>query len=65
MNKGYINCGDMPMGLGMALSRNLSAMTAFSLMSPEEKQNVISGCHKIGSKEEMQEYVQSLANRIS
>ncbi|MGN0620588.1 MAG: hypothetical protein ACI4I9_01870 [Porcipelethomonas sp.] len=63
MNRDYINCGEMPLGLGMALARNLKAMEKFSLMTPEEKKRVIIGCHNVSSKDEMQQYVQNIADR--
>lgn len=60
MNKDYINCGEMPLGLGMALSKNVPAMEEFSKMSSLEKNNFINGCKKVTSKAEMQNYVNSL-----
>lgn len=63
MDRDYINCTEMPLGLGMALSRNIPAMEQFSKMSVSEKRAFILGCKKVSSKEEMQEYVDALTNR--
>lgn len=60
INKDYINCGEMPLGLGMALSKNLPAMEQFAKMSSLEKTNFIKGCKQVNSKNEMQNYVNSL-----
>lgn len=56
----YVNGSDMPMGLGMALAQNLNAMNRFATMSTVEQQAIIAHTHSIGSKEEMQAYVESL-----
>lgn len=60
MDRNYINCGELPLGLGMALSRNIPAMERFSKMQAAEKKAFIEGCKKVDSKEEMQNYVDSL-----
>lgn len=54
----------MPLGLGMALAKNLPAMEKFSLMPPNEKENFIKGCKSVNSKDEMQSYVNSLTSSI-
>jgi len=54
---------DIPMGLGMALMQNKPAMEYFSSLSDEAKQRIIEHTHSIGSKEEMQSYVDSLVSR--
>ena len=53
---------EMPVGFAMALAMNPDAMQKFSLMSEAQKQEIIAGIHTIGSKEEMQRYVNSLAD---
>ena len=53
---------EMPIGFAMALSMNPDAMQKISLMSEAQKQEIIAGVHMIGSKEEMQRYVNSLAD---
>lgn len=61
MNRDYINCGDLPLGFGMALSKNQAAMEKFSVMPPENRNRIINGCHAVSSKEEMEKYVESIA----
>ncbi|MEM1485115.1 hypothetical protein V6615_09580 [Oscillospiraceae bacterium PP1C4] len=58
-----INQQDVPMGFGMALAQNLDAMNRFSALSPEQQKQVISHTHQVGSKQEMQQYVQQLADQ--
>ena len=53
----------MPMGLGMALSRNIPAMEQFSKMTTAEKNSFINGCKNVNSKEEMQEYLDTLIKK--
>lgn len=53
---------DIPMGLGMALAKNLDAMQMFTEMSVEKQQEVINKTHSIKSKKEMQSFVNSIAN---
>ncbi len=60
MSNEYINYGEMPLGLGMALSKNVPAMEEFAKMSKAEKSTFISGCKKVNSKQEMQQYVNNL-----
>ncbi len=64
LNKDYINCGEMPMGLGMALSKNLPAMEQFSKMSAVQKNHFIEGCKNVRSKAEMQNYVNTLVSSM-
>lgn len=52
---------EMPMGLGMALARNTEAMAYFSSLTPAHKREIIEHTHEIGSKKEMQRFVDSLA----
>jgi len=61
MMKNYANGSQMPMGLGMALAKNLDAMNYFATLSPDQQQQVINHTHVIQSKEQMQQYVQRLA----
>ena len=51
---------DLPMGFGMALVQNQSAMETFSSMTPEQQQEIISQTHSVQSKEEMQSLVDSI-----
>ena len=51
----------VPIGFGMALSMNFSAMNAYSAMTDEEKQAVLDRAHNARSQEEMHQIVDSLA----
>jgi len=51
----------IPLGLGMALSQNGEAMTFFVNLSDTEKQNIIDRTHDIKSKDEMRQFVDTLA----
>lgn len=52
---------DMPLGLGMALAQNLTAMEKFSALSHEQQQQMIAHVHEINSKKEMRSYVRQFA----
>lgn len=56
--------GDIPMGFGMALAKNVKAMEAFSAMSDDKKRALIDKTHSITSKREMQTFVDSIANPL-
>lgn len=62
--KNYVNGGDMPLGLGMALAQNSQAMEYFAGLSKEEQQKIIRNTSKIHSKEQMQLYASSLFTDI-
>lgn len=51
---------ELPLGLGMALLQNPSAMEQFSKLNEQERQKIIHGIHAITSKEEMQQYVKRM-----
>lgn len=53
----YANGTEIPIGLGMALAKDLNAMNYFSSLNNDQKQNIIDHTHSIRSKEEMQQYV--------
>lgn len=59
---GIMQKNEMPVGFAMALAMNPDAMQKFSLMNEAQKQEIIAGVNMIGSKEEMQRYVNSLAD---
>lgn len=63
--KNYAEGPEMPLGLGMALAQNLNAMNHFASLSREQQQQVIDNTHSIGSKKEMQAYVQQLGRGTS
>ena len=54
----------VPIGFGMALAMNPPAMNAYSAMSEEEKQAILSKAHDARSEQEMHSLVASLADRI-
>ncbi len=53
---------DMPLGLGMALSKNPTAMNYYSSLSKTQQDSIINHTHQIKSKREMQTYVNSLTD---
>lgn len=53
---------ELPLGLGMALAQNVSAMERFCSMSEQEKRAVIDHTRAIKSKQEMHNYVESLGS---
>lgn len=57
-----INNDQVPIGFSMALAKDMNALTAFSNMNKEEKQTVVNHSKSIQSKQEMQQYVSSLAD---
>lgn len=61
----FVDGADMPLGLGMALAKNLSAMEYFAALPESERQRIIEHTHSIRSKQEMQEYVNSLVSAES
>lgn len=54
---------DLPMGFGMALMKNPQAYKIFANMTDAQQQSIISGTHAISSKQEMQEYVNNIAQQ--
>lgn len=55
-----INSSDVPLGFGMALAQNLTAMNTFASLSSQEQQQIIDRTHSVQSKQEMQNLVDSL-----
>ena len=55
-----LTSGELPMGFSMALAKNPAALAAFSAMSPQERQTVIEGTHRVRSAAEMRQYVAAL-----
>ena len=51
---------EMPVGFAMALAMNPDAMQVFALLSEEQKQEIITGTHSVGSRDEMRQYVNDL-----
>mgnify|MGYP000035902480 FL=1 len=51
----------LPLRLGFGLAMNEDAMRGFSSLDDDEKKQVIDAARSIGSKEEMQQFVNSIA----
>ena len=51
----------VPLGFGMALSRNPDALNAYSAMTEEQQQVVLAKAHNARSEEEMHRIVNSIA----
>lgn len=51
----------VPIGFGMALAMNPNAMNAYSAMTEQQKQDILSKAHNARSEREMHELVNSLA----
>ena len=58
----YPSLAELPIGLGMALMQNKTAMDYFASLSDDGKQRVINHTHTVQSKEEMQAFMDSLAS---
>ena len=61
MHHNQIFTYEMPLGLGMALTQNPSALDRFSKMNENEKRELIGSVHGIRSKEEMRAFVENFA----
>ncbi len=51
---------DMPLGLRMALTQNMEAMSRFAELSESEKMAYIQGARQVRSRQEMEQYVRRL-----
>lgn len=56
---------DIPVGLSMALAENAAAFKSFSLLSPEEQDNVIARASTVQSRSEMRSIIKELESRGS
>ncbi len=54
---------EMPTGLAMALAQRPEAMTKFAVLNETQKQEIIKGTRFITSKQEMQQYVDSIISK--
>lgn len=59
-DKSY-NTNDVPLGLGMALARNMSAMERFSFMNETQRKQVLEKASTVHSRTEMTQLVDSIA----
>ena len=53
---------EMPVGFAMALAMNPEAMQKFATLSEAQKKEIIEGTHKVQSRDEMHQYVNSLVD---
>lgn len=51
----------VPIGFGMALARNPRALNAYSAMTEEQKQAILSQAHNARSEQEMSRIVNGIA----
>lgn len=51
---------ELPLGFGIALAKNKSAMNYFSSLTPAHKREIIAHSHTISSKEEMEKFVNAM-----
>ncbi len=51
----------VPIGFGMALAMNQPALNAYSAMTEEQKQDILTRAHNARSEQEMHDIVNSLA----
>lgn len=56
---------ELPMGFGMALTQDLTAMHHFAHLSPDQQRDLIDQTHRITSKEEMRSFVSGLGQDIT
>lgn len=52
--------GELPLGFGMALAMNESAMQGYAALTEAEKEDLILRCKDVQTKDEMQRIVDSL-----
>lgn len=52
---------ELPLGFGMALAQNETAMKKFESLTESEKQSVLQQAHHVNSKREMQQLVSGIA----
>ena len=56
---------DLPLGFGMALSQDLSAIERFSSLSPDQQRDLIEQTHRITSRAEMKAFVRRLGGDLT
>ncbi len=54
----------VPIGFGMALAMNHSAMEAYAAMTEGQKQAILNKAHNARSEKEMHQIVESISNGI-
>ena len=58
-----MDIGSLPLGFGMALAQNETAMKSFKSLSEIEKEAIVQRTHQVNSKWEMRNLVASLAEK--
>lgn len=53
----------VPIGFGMALAMNPTALNAYSAMTEEQKQAILNKAHNAHSEKEMHQIVAGIANK--
>ena len=53
----------VPIGFGMALAMNPPALNAYSVMTEDQKQDILNKAHNAHSEKEMHDIVNSIAAR--
>ena len=53
--------GDLPIGFGLSLAANEKSMEVFAVMSDEEKESTVEKSRCMRTREEMEQYVNSLS----
>ena len=61
MEKKNLTKGEIPLGFGMALAQNTKALVRFAALPEDDQIKMINHTHSIQSKQEMQNYVEALA----
>lgn len=56
-----IGSTDIPMGLGLALAENMSAMQHFAGLGEKQRREIIENTRDIKSKGEMRQYVRDIS----
>ena len=57
----FTDTPNVPIGLGIALCKNPEAMKKYAFLSKEQKLDVINRSHGVDSKDEMDAFVEALA----
>ena len=60
VKENFVNGPGIPLGFGMALAQNPTAMDVFCALSEEQRRQVLDKTRRIRSREEMRSYVDSL-----
>ena len=56
-----MDSGSVPIGFGLALAMNQSAMEAYSKMTPAQKQAILTRAHQARGKQQMKDVVAAIA----